>query len=77
MTIDELLAAALTLTPEGRVDLAERLFDSIGPEDADAVGAAWEDEIRRRLGSLQAGEARLIDAQEAKRRIRANEDPAP
>jgi hypothetical protein len=41
-----------------------------GPADKDAA-SAWEAEILRRLGEIEAGTAKLIDREELRRRMRA------
>ncbi len=41
MALDEVYAQALTLLPEERIELAERLFDSVEDGDTEAIAAAW------------------------------------
>ena len=51
----DVLADALSLVEEERVEIASRLLASLdGPADA-AVDVVWEAEIKRRLDALDAG----------------------
>lgn len=60
-------SAALSLPPEERARLAERLLASL---DADpAVEAAWMTEIGKRLDAWEAGEIGEIPWEEARDRI--------
>lgn len=63
MTRDEIFEAALQLPEDERVLLAEELLSEGGfaPEVADE----WIDEVRRRLDRIDAGQARLIPAEDA------------
>ena len=68
-TIDLLLAEALTLSDDSRIDLAERLYSSV-PDDA----RLWEhpmDLIRTRMAEVSSGKVTLIDGEEGMSRIRA------
>ena len=54
-----------------RAELAHSLVGSLdGPADADAE-SAWDAEMLRRLGEIDAGTAELIDRVEFRRRMRA------
>ena len=58
--VDNLLGEAMALSADDRADLAVRLLDSLGgaDEDADAVEAAWQEELARRVEEHQrTGEA--------------------
>ena len=55
MNVDELVAAALKLDPQGRAKLAGRLLDSLedlSPEENDRI---WAEEAQRRADALDAG----------------------
>ncbi len=54
------------------VDLAKPLPSG---NDPDAIERAWSIEIRRRIEKLKAGEAELVDGDEALARVRALVDP--
>jgi putative addiction module component (TIGR02574 family) len=60
---------AMSLPQEERAELARELIRSLDePHDADA-SVAWDEEILRRLDSIDAGTASTIDRAELKRRI--------
>lgn len=66
---DEHIQELLKLPIEDRAHAAKVLLDSLdGDIDADAE-EAWGVEIERRLGRIQAGEAKLISADDAIARI--------
>lgn len=62
LTIDQLKAEAMKLSPEERADLADWLWVSAMPRAE--VEAAWEAEIARRVAEIEAGTAKLIPAEE-------------
>ena len=62
-------AEAMKLTAEERAQLADRLIASLF-EDAE-VEDAWEVEVERRIGEIEAGRSNLIRASEAIARARA------
>ena len=54
----------------GRMELAERLLDSIPPIHSDReVEQAWNEEISRRVQELDEGKVKLIPAEEVHARI--------
>jgi putative addiction module component (TIGR02574 family) len=68
-TRNSIIAEALKLPEQERLEIAERLYESLdGPPDPDAE-EAWAAEIERRLRSIDSGEAVLIPWEEARRRI--------
>ena len=70
-TLHSVEAAALELGAEERAQLAQRLLSSL-PRDPD-VQAAWDEEIRRRVGQLESGDMDTVPAEqvfaEARRRL--------
>lgn len=62
LSIDQLKAEALKLSPEERADLADWLWVSAMPRAE--VEAAWDAEIARRIAEIDAGTAKLIPAEE-------------
>ena len=59
------------LSEAERADLAHSLLVSLGgPIDPDAE-SAWDAEVCRRLGEIDAGTAELIDRDELRRRMQA------
>jgi len=68
-TLEALKAQALKLTPEERVQLADRLIASVF-EDHE-VEEAWAVEVERRVAKVESGRSKLIPAAEAIARARA------
>jgi len=71
----QVLSAALTLSPEDRERLAERLLKSIGNEDRH-LSPAWTAEIGRRLKEIDEGAAELVDGEEFMKWLRSKSEPA-
>ena len=68
-TLEKIRSEALRLTEAERAELAHSLVVSLdGPADKDAE-SAWDAEIVRRLGEIDAGTAKLIDREELRRRM--------
>lgn len=53
LTFQQLANEAMKLTPEERVDLAEKLWVSV--DAPEAVAAAWDAAAERRMAELDAG----------------------
>jgi putative addiction module component (TIGR02574 family) len=70
-TQDDIIAAAMTLPPDVKVKLAEKLLDSAEPIDQKQIDALWVIEIRRRLQDLEEGRAHTIPAEEVFRSLDA------
>jgi putative addiction module component (TIGR02574 family) len=62
-------AQALSLAPEERAQLADRLIASLF-DDQD-IEEAWAVEVERRIKDIESGQATLIPASEAIARARA------
>jgi putative addiction module component (TIGR02574 family) len=67
--LESIEATALTLTPEERVQLADRLIASVFDEGD--VEGAWATEVERRIQDIEGGRAQLIPAAQAIVRARA------
>jgi putative addiction module component (TIGR02574 family) len=67
----ELLKRALALTVEERAELAGSLLESLdgAHDDPEAVEAAWNEEIARRIADLDSGKAKTIPWEEVRHRI--------
>lgn len=75
-SLDTLRSEALRLSESERAQLAHDLMVSLDePGEPDAADA-WDQEILRRLGQIDAGTATLIDRDELRRRMRARLAPA-
>jgi putative addiction module component (TIGR02574 family) len=68
-SIQAIESAALSLPPEERARLAERLLASL--EADPEVGAVWAAEVRRRVEAWGAGEIDEVPWDEARRQIEA------
>jgi putative addiction module component (TIGR02574 family) len=58
LTYDEIVSAAMNLPPHERADLADRLWISV--DTPEAVAAAWDAEIERRLAQLDSCDVETI-----------------
>ncbi len=67
----ELLKRALALSAEERAELAGSLLESLDGvhDDPEAVEAAWNEEIARRIANLDSGKAKTIPWEEVRHRI--------
>ena len=68
---EAILSAALTLPPEDREELAERLLRSLDGTDYVALSPEWKAEIERRMKEIDDGTAELIDGEEVMRWLRS------
>ena len=57
-TIEEIEAQALTLSPQERAELIERLIASVEPTPS--LHPQWSAEIARRVAKLEAGSSRFM-----------------
>lgn len=67
LTVEQIKAEAMNLSPEERADLADWLWLSAAPREE--VKAAWDAEIERRIAEIDAGTADLIPSEEVFARI--------
>lgn len=69
-TLQKVRSDALDLSEADRAELAYTLVLSLdGPVD-EGVSQAWEEELTRRMGEVDAGTATLVDRAEHARRMR-------
>lgn len=71
---DFVLRSALNLDPGDRAEIAASLIASLDTEKADDLTAAWGDEIKRRIESIDKGEVVLIPSDEVMRSMRERLD---
>lgn len=69
LTYQQVADEAMKLTPEERVDLAEKLWVSV--DTPEAIAAAWDAEIERRSAQLDAGEIETVPFDEVIAELRA------
>ncbi|MFZ5455102.1 MAG: addiction module protein [Pseudomonadota bacterium] len=67
--VEDLVAQALSLPPEDRARLVERLIASFEPQSA--AQAAWMQVSKARRDEVRAGKAEMVPGDEALARIRA------
>ncbi|MBC8071739.1 MAG: addiction module protein [Deltaproteobacteria bacterium] len=60
MSQEELLRAAIALTPDARIALSVAILESLEPSETD-VEASWDEELERRADRLDSGEGVLVD----------------
>ena len=66
---EQIVRDALTLPPEARAELAERLLDSITPGEDLELDEAWGVEAERRLKEYEAGKVQSVPADEVFRNL--------
>jgi putative addiction module component (TIGR02574 family) len=71
---EQILQSALSLPPDERERIAESLLLSLGGETQEEIDAAWAEEIKRRIESIDKGEVKMIPADEVMRELRAKLD---
>lgn len=67
--VEDLVAQALSLPPEDRARLVERLIASFEPQSA--AQAAWMQVSKARRDEVRAGKVEMVRGEEALARIRA------
>ena len=73
-SIVELFREASDLEEGDRATLAGLLLESLEGEPDPDVGAAWAEEIQRRLRQIDAGEVDLVPWEEVKERLLSGMD---
>jgi putative addiction module component (TIGR02574 family) len=64
----ELLKKALSLPVSERADLAGSLIESLDDTQDESVGAAWDEEVARRMADIDSGGVKPVSLEEARRR---------
>jgi putative addiction module component (TIGR02574 family) len=68
---DEILSAALSLSPGASAMLADHLLESLDAEDQKRIDALWAEEAERRVKQIEDGTATLIPGEEVMDRLRS------
>ena len=66
--VSKLLEQALTLSVAEQEALAESLISNLGGKVDEAVLAAWDEEVRKRIADLDSGKAKAIPWEEVRQR---------
>lgn len=70
MSTAEFREAAMKLSTEEKVQLADELIASIGPEERAEIDASWAAEVERRIDLVDEGKSESIPADELFRQLR-------
>ncbi len=62
ITIEKVIIEALSLSPNARAFVAERLIESLDVSPGEALSRAWSDELRKRCREMDEGAVELRDA---------------
>ncbi len=68
-TSDELYNAAMDLSIEERLALANRLFESAYDEKEPGYDGAWDEEVKRRLDEIDSGAVTMIPGDQVRREM--------
>ncbi len=68
---EAVVSAALALPVEARVELAERLLNSLETPQQGEINAAWAEEAERRIDQVEGGEVKLIPGEALITELRA------
>lgn len=63
-TIDSIIEEVLSLSPQARAFVAEKLIESLDSEAEAGLSPAWRDEVRKRCREIDAGSVELLGAEE-------------
>jgi len=69
--MEQLRSQVLTLSEPERAELAHELIKSLDAPADEGVEEAWDREIVRRIAQIDAGQAKLLDREEFRKRIQA------
>ncbi|MEK6333795.1 MAG: addiction module protein [Acidobacteriota bacterium] len=69
-TSEEIFRDAMSLPPDVRAELTERLVQSLAQEISPEITEAKLAEVRRRIAQVESGEVELIPGDEALARVR-------
>ena len=63
-TIDTIIAEVLSLSPQARAFVAEKLIESLDAEPEVVLSPAWREEVRRRCREIDEGSVKLRHAED-------------
>jgi len=61
-TAEKIVFEAMSLSPQARAFVAERLIESLDANPGEALSSAWRDELRKRCREMDDGIVELRDA---------------
>jgi putative addiction module component (TIGR02574 family) len=70
-TFEEILSAALALSPGMRAMLADHLLESLNGPNQKKIDAAWAEEVERRIREIDEGRVETIDGELVMRELRS------
>lgn len=73
-TFEEILNAALSLSPDERAMFADRLLESLDGPDQKRIDALWGEEAERRLREIEEGKVETIDGELVMQKLRARRE---
>ena len=59
---EKIVFEAMSLSPQARAFVAERLIESLDASPGEALSPAWSDELRKRCREMDEGTVELRDA---------------
>lgn len=62
--LDTIIAEVLSLSPQARAFLAEKVIESLDSEPEITLSSAWRDEVRKRCREIDEGMVELRDAED-------------
>ncbi|MDD1745314.1 MAG: addiction module protein [Candidatus Methanoperedens sp.] len=62
--IDTIIAEVLSLSPQARAFVAEKLIESLDSEQEVILSPAWKEEVRKRCREIDEGIVALRDAED-------------
>ena len=68
---DDILSAALSLSPGARAMLADHLLQSLDAQEERRIDAIWAEEAKQRAKAIDEGRAKLIPGEEVMAELRA------
>ncbi|HEY0347012.1 MAG TPA: addiction module protein [Pyrinomonadaceae bacterium] len=71
VSFEEILSAALSLSPNERAMLADHLLTSLDGPNQKEIDAAWAEEAERRMREIDEGKVELIDGELVMERLRS------
>lgn len=74
-TVDAIFQAALALPPDTRISLAEKLYESLDPNERGEIEAAWKKEVEERFRAYDEGKVKVIPGDEVLRSLPGRKKP--